>query len=97
MRRLAVISLVLAAVAAVVIVLVTTSSGGGDPYQVRAIFDTASFAVPGEDVRIAGAPVGTIASLDVTNRSGLGSPNSCKQVGGECKAAVNAKHRSHGA
>ena len=88
MRRLAVISLVLAAVAAVVIVLVTTSSGGGDPYQVRAIFDTASFAVPGEDVRIAGAPVGTIASLDVTNRSGLGSPNSCKQVGGECKAAV---------
>ena len=38
---------------------------GGDPYQVRAIFDDASFAVQGEQVRVAGAPVGSIASLDV--------------------------------
>jgi phospholipid/cholesterol/gamma-HCH transport system substrate-binding protein len=87
-RRIAVISLVLVAVVAVVVVIATTSSGGGDPYQVRAIFDDASFAVPGEDVRIAGAPVGTIASLDVTNRSGLGGPNSCKQATGTCKAVV---------
>ena len=34
-------------------------------YQVRAIFDDAAFAVPGEDVRVAGAPVGSIQSLDV--------------------------------
>src|SRR5262249_41635433 len=34
-------------------------------YKVRAVFDDASFAVPGEQVRIAGAPVGSIASLDV--------------------------------
>lgn len=67
MRRLAVISLVLVAVIAVVVVVVTSSSGGGDPYQVRAIFDDASFAVPGEEVRIAGAPVGTIASLLATD------------------------------
>ena len=71
-----------------VVVVVTSSSGGGDPYEVRAIFDDASFAVPGEDVRIAGAPVGTIASLAVTNRSGLGGPNSCKQAQGSCKAVV---------
>ena len=33
---------------------------------VRAIFDDASFAAPGEDVRIAGANVGSIQSLGVT-------------------------------
>lgn len=87
-RRLAVISLVLAAAIAVVVVVATSSSGGGDPYQVRAIFDDASFAVPGEDVRIAGAPVGTIASLDITDRSGVGGHNSCKETAGSCKAAV---------
>ena len=32
-----------------------SSRGAGSPYQVRAIFDDAAFAVPGEDVRIAGA------------------------------------------
>ena len=88
MRRLAVISLVLVAVVAVVIIVATSSSGGGDPYQVRAIFDDASFAAPGEDVRIAGAPVGSISSLEITNRSGLGAPGSCKQVGSTCKAVV---------
>jgi ABC-type transporter Mla subunit MlaD len=88
MRRIAIISVALIAVAVVVIVLVSSSSGGHGPYQVRAIFDDASFAVPGEDVRIAGAPVGTIASLDITNRSGLGSANSCKQAPGSCKAVV---------
>jgi ABC-type transporter Mla subunit MlaD len=37
----------------------------GGSYTVRAIFDDAAFAVAGEDVRIAGAPVGTIGSLSV--------------------------------
>src|SRR5436305_15011399 len=88
MRRIAAVAVALVAVAVAVAVLVNTSSGGGDPYQVRAIFDDASFAAPGEDVRIAGAPVGTIASLDVTNRSGLGGPNSCKHTEGTCKAVA---------
>ena len=44
-----------------------SSRGAGlAAYDVRAIFDDAAFAVPGEDVRIAGANVGTIQSLDVT-------------------------------
>jgi phospholipid/cholesterol/gamma-HCH transport system substrate-binding protein len=88
MRRIALISVVLVA-AVVGLVLVThTAGGGGDPYQVRAIFDDAAFAVPGEDVRIAGAPVGTVASLVVTNASGLGSTSSCTRAGEMCKAAV---------
>jgi ABC-type transporter Mla subunit MlaD len=67
MRRLA--GLFTALVAAIVVVGLTAagpSSGDLSNYQVRAIFDNAAFAVPGEDVRIAGAPVGSIQSLDVT-------------------------------
>ena len=30
----------------------------------RAIFDNASFIIPGEDVKVAGVKVGTIDSLD---------------------------------
>ena len=68
MRRLALIAIsLLVAVGAVVAVLGPGSSrGAGSPYLVRAIFDNAAFAVPGEDVRIAGANVGSIQSLDVT-------------------------------
>jgi phospholipid/cholesterol/gamma-HCH transport system substrate-binding protein len=54
---------------AVLLVLVLgtgASSDDGDTYRVRAIFDSASFLVPGEDVKIAGVKVGTIEELDVT-------------------------------
>ena len=37
-----------------------------DHYFVRAIFDNASTIVVGEDVKIAGAPVGVISDMDVT-------------------------------
>ena len=54
-------------VALVVLVLGTgASSDDGDTYRVRAIFDSASFLVPGEDVKVAGAKVGTIEELGVT-------------------------------
>src|SRR5436305_10902990 len=68
MKRLALLGLVaLATVGGAVFALGASSpNAGGGTYKVRAIFDDASFAVPGEDVRIAGAPVGTIDSLDVT-------------------------------
>jgi phospholipid/cholesterol/gamma-HCH transport system substrate-binding protein len=87
-RRVLVIAAVLFPLVVVAVLIATSSSGGKPGYQVRAIFDDASFAVPGEDVRIAGAPVGTIASLDLTNSSGLGGANSCKRAQGSCKAAV---------
>jgi phospholipid/cholesterol/gamma-HCH transport system substrate-binding protein len=57
----------LLAAALVVLVLGTgASSGDGGSYKVRAIFDSASFIVPGEDVKVAGVKVGTVDSLDVT-------------------------------
>jgi ABC-type transporter Mla subunit MlaD len=65
MRRIALLALVLVVAAAIAAVANASGGPGGDPYTVRAIFDDASFAVKGEQVRVAGAPVGSIASLDV--------------------------------
>ncbi|HUA72059.1 MAG TPA: MlaD family protein [Solirubrobacteraceae bacterium] len=66
MRRLALIALVLVAAAGIVAVASASGGpGGGDPYLVTAFFDDASFAVQGEQVRVAGAPVGSIAALNV--------------------------------
>jgi phospholipid/cholesterol/gamma-HCH transport system substrate-binding protein len=62
-RRLLIAAGVLVAVA-VAVFLLTTGNGGG--YVVRAIFDNGSFMVPGELVRVAGADVGEIESVDVT-------------------------------
>jgi ABC-type transporter Mla subunit MlaD len=55
-------------VAALVVLVLGTgaSNDDGDTYRVRAIFDSASFLVPGEDVKIAGVKVGSIEELDVT-------------------------------
>jgi ABC-type transporter Mla subunit MlaD len=63
---LAVITLLGATVAVLAVLGTGAASRGAAPtYEVRAIFDNAAFAVPGEDVRIAGANVGSIQSLDV--------------------------------
>ncbi|MDQ2894212.1 MAG: MlaD family protein [Actinomycetota bacterium] len=65
MRRvLAAVTVLLIAVG----VFISTGFSNSHPrvYLVRAIFDDASFAVTGEDVRVAGANVGTIQSLGVT-------------------------------
>jgi phospholipid/cholesterol/gamma-HCH transport system substrate-binding protein len=54
-------------VAAVVVAIVLISGGGSnDGYVVRAIFESGSFMVPGEQVRVAGANVGTIKSVGVS-------------------------------
>ena len=66
MRRIAALAAVLAALAAVAAVASASGGTGGGTYNVRAIFDDASFAVQGEQVRVAGAPVGSIAALGVT-------------------------------
>lgn len=65
MRRAIGIALVLIAVAAVVLIPSATGADDG-PYRVRAIFDNGGFIVPGEEVRIAGATVGTVESVDVS-------------------------------
>ena len=66
MRRLLAIAAVLVVAAAAIAIGETgraQSSSGS--YAVRAIFDDASYAASGEDVRIAGADVGSITSLAV--------------------------------
>ena len=65
MRRLIGIALLLVAVPVVLVFGIGASGDGGGNYKVRAIFDFVR-AVPGEDVKIAGAKVGKIESLDVT-------------------------------
>jgi ABC-type transporter Mla subunit MlaD len=80
MRRALLIALVLAAAIVGVVIATGVSGGGRGPYQVRAIFDDAAFAVQGEEVRIAGAPVGTIASLGV-----------CVEHGSPCAAGTGNK------
>src|SRR3712207_2618435 len=75
MRRI----LLTAAVALVaVLALAATASsegeGDGGDYKIRAIFDNGGFIVPGEDVRVAGANVGSVESIDVTMPGEIGSP-----------------------
>lgn len=68
MRRIAASSVLVLAVGALLVVGLG-ASGGPTPYSVRAIFDNASSVVSGEDVRIAGAPVGTITGEAVTKNN----------------------------
>lgn len=66
MRRIALTATLLVGAAAGIVFLSGASSGNGGSYRVRAIFDNASFVSPGEEVRIAGAGVGTVVGLGVT-------------------------------
>jgi phospholipid/cholesterol/gamma-HCH transport system substrate-binding protein len=68
MRRLIYICLFVAIVPWIVIGIVreATDDDTKDHYLVRAIFDNASTIVPGEDVKIAGVPVGIVSGMDVT-------------------------------
>jgi phospholipid/cholesterol/gamma-HCH transport system substrate-binding protein len=64
MRRIAAIVALLAT--ATLAIFGQGASGDGGDYEVRAIFDNGGFVVPGEAVRIAGANVGSVSSVDVT-------------------------------
>src|SRR5437763_3847235 len=66
MRRIATGTLLVCLLVAAAVFSVGATSNSGSNYQVRAIFDDAASAVPGEDVKIAGAKVGSIDSMDVT-------------------------------
>jgi phospholipid/cholesterol/gamma-HCH transport system substrate-binding protein len=64
-RRLIIAAALVAAVV-VVVLLVSGGGSGSNSYLVRAVFDNGAFMVPGEQVRVAGANVGTIESVDVS-------------------------------
>jgi ABC-type transporter Mla subunit MlaD len=69
MRRFVYLGLLVALLPWVVIGIVreSTDDDTSDHYFVRAIFDNASTLVTGEDVKVAGVPVGVISDLDVTD------------------------------
>lgn len=64
-RRLVLVAALVAAVVAVVLIA-SGGDGDDDAYLVRAVFDNGAFMVTGEQVRVAGANVGTIESVDVS-------------------------------
>ena len=68
MRRFVYLGLIVALLPWIVIGIVreSTDDDTKDAYFVRAIFDNASTLVQGEDVKVAGVPVGVISDLDVT-------------------------------
>lgn len=68
MRRFVLLALAVAILPWVVIGIVRegTDDDTREAYYVRAIFDNASTLVAGEDVKVAGVPVGVISDLDVT-------------------------------
>ena len=69
MRRVLTTAVLVLACAAL---LVAGTAGGGSSdgtYEVRAVFDNGGFIVSGEDVKIAGARVGSVKSVDVSNKS----------------------------
>ena len=68
MRRI-LAAAVLIAIAAGALVTTGAASSSGGSYRVTAFFDDGAFAVPGEDVRIAGAAVGTISAMNVCTAS----------------------------
>ena len=69
MRRFVYLGLIVALLPWVVIGVVraATDDETKNHYLVRAIFDNASTLVLGEDVKVAGAPVGVISGMDVTD------------------------------
>jgi ABC-type transporter Mla subunit MlaD len=71
-RKKTLIGIAVAAAIVLVIVLIS-GSRSENGYLVRAIFDNGSFLVPGEEVRVAGASVGTIQSVGVTMPGELAS------------------------
>jgi ABC-type transporter Mla subunit MlaD len=67
MRRIALIAAGLLLAAMLIALPAIGSNGASGTYLVRGYFDNGSFVVAGEQVRVAGANVGTVKSVDVSN------------------------------
>lgn len=67
-RRLILVGVLLLAAVAAIFGASACGDDGGSGYQVRAMFANAFTVIPGEEVKSAGVPIGTIKSLDVENR-----------------------------
>src|SRR6266576_141539 len=67
MRRIALIASGLILAGMLIALPAIGSNGSSGTYQVRGIFDNGSFVVSGEEVRVAGAKVGTVQSVDVSS------------------------------
>ena len=61
--------LFLATGAAIALGIERFSGSGGNGYVVRAVFDNSSFVIPGEEVKVAGATVGTIHAVQLTEQN----------------------------
>jgi phospholipid/cholesterol/gamma-HCH transport system substrate-binding protein len=73
MRRIGLIAAGLLIAALLIALPAIGSDGTSGDYRVRGIFDNGSFVVNGEEVRVAGATVGTIESVDVTGNDEIAS------------------------
>jgi phospholipid/cholesterol/gamma-HCH transport system substrate-binding protein len=67
MKRLVTLLLLVVGLPAVLVFSLGAGQSKTTGYEVRAIFDNAAYIVKGEDVKIAGAVVGRVKSLDVTS------------------------------
>lgn len=65
MKKVVIGMLVVLTIVAVVLLVRSCGDEAGG-YKVRAVFDNGAFVVPGEDVRVAGANVGSVESIDVS-------------------------------
>ena len=75
-------------IAVVVVVVLLGSSSGSSGYLVRAVFDNGGFMVEGEEVRVAGATVGEIESVDVTQPGEIDSIKDGKERAIPGKAVI---------
>lgn len=66
MRRIALTALILCAAALVIALPATGDDGTSGEYLVRGYFDNGGFIVKDEEVRVAGATVGVVKSVDVS-------------------------------
>jgi phospholipid/cholesterol/gamma-HCH transport system substrate-binding protein len=85
-KRLILVAGLVAAVVAVV--LLAGGDDSSDGYRVRAVFDNGGFMVPGEEVRVAGANVGEIESVDVSMPDEPVAYENGKQVAKPGKAII---------